>query len=111
MSKIPKGPVGWRTWFKNYQNALFLNDFFHVQNLPGLAWGEGHGEGDSGIEKMLLTHSYFVIFLCVTFFALFWFWPFLFSLLIMFFSEFDLDVDDNDNEVCILFVNYFKKFC
>ena len=46
---------------KELSKCLFFKLFFHVQNLPGLAWGEGHGEGDSGIEKMLLTHSYFII--------------------------------------------------
>ena len=88
---------------------FFKNDFFHIQNLPGLAWGEGHGEGDSGMEKMLLTHSYFIIFLCVTFFSLFWFWDFSIFVAHNAFPEFDLDVDDNDNEVSFLFVNHFQN--
>ena len=75
---------------------FFKNDFFHIQNLPGLAWGEGHGEGDSGMEKMLLTHSYFIIFLCVTFFSVFWVGHFSIFVAHNAFPEVDLDVDDAD---------------
>ena len=77
---------------KELSKCLFLKLFFHVQNLPGLAWGERHGEGDSGIEKMLLAHSYFIIlfFVCDIFCVVL---VLVFSIFVAhnIFSEFDLD--------------------
>ena len=60
---------------------------------------------------MLLAHSYFIIlfFVCDIFCVVL---VLVFSIFVAhnIFSEFDLDVDDNDNEVSMLLVNHFQKF-